>query len=205
MNSLQSIFKDLKTKDAVIILIIVALPFLFYIYRLAPDAAIWETNWFRIDAGEFGGVYFLLWLINKKSLLVLFLIIWFVTCKHWWRYVILVPLIIELFKLHSLYNDSLSSIDEIEFLQSLPFTIPVILFLILLSNRLGFFTRYSYLKNDLNQEIDELLDELNILGKRDIITLKEEFENLKNEKSLLSLKEYNDKLLKLRKRIVEKI
>ena len=204
MKKILSIFKDLKTKDAVITLIIVALPFLFYIYRLAPDAAIWETSWFRIDAGDFGGVYFLLWLINKKSLLILFLIIWFITCKHWWRYVILVPLIIELFKLHSLY-DSLISIDEIEFLQSLPFTIPVILFLILLSKRLGFYTHYSYLKNELNQEIDDLLDELNILGKREIITLKEEFENLKNEKSLLSLKEYNDKLLKLRKRIVEKI
>ena len=134
-----------------------------------------------------------------------FLIIWFVTCKHWWRYVVLAPLIIELFKIRSIFDISTNNIDEIEFLQSLPFTIPVILFIILLSNRLGFFTRYSYLKNDLNQEIDELLDELNILGKRDIITLKEEFENLKNEKSLLNVKEYNDKLLKLRKRIVEKI
>ena len=205
MKKILSIFKDLKTKDAVIILIIVALPFLFYTYKFVPHGEVWETDWFIINLEKWNDTRTLFWILNFKLMLISLLIIWFVTCKHWWRYVVLAPMIIELFKLRSIFDISTNNIDEIEFLQSLPFTIPVILFVLLLSKKLGYFSKYKSLREEINYEIECLLDEVNILEQKDLIKLKGEFENIKRNKSKMTITQYNNKLLKLRKQLVGKL
>ncbi|MDB9961268.1 hypothetical protein OAD62_04150, partial [Oceanihabitans sp.] len=156
MNRIQSIFKDLKTKDIIIPLLISVLPFLTYLYKLAPDIHIWETDWFIINSGKWESAKLFLWLINFKSLLIVLLIIWFITSNYWWRYIILIPTIIELFKLGSLFDKSSNSIDEIEFIHSLPFTIPVLIFVFILSKKLGCFSNYKSLREEINQEIENL-------------------------------------------------
>ena len=112
-----------------------------------------------------------MWLICTKLLLIISLSVWFITCKHWWRYVILVPLIIELFKLSSIYNDNTIVIDEIEYLYSLPITIPVIVFVIILSNKVGYFSKHHDLSNEINREIESLLKELEPNNKKHLIML----------------------------------
>ncbi|MFD2823581.1 hypothetical protein ACFS5M_07865 [Lacinutrix iliipiscaria] len=203
MSLLLNKIKQLKTKDVIITISIVALPFLFFIYKLATRTQEWKTKLFLIDSGNWDDVYFYLWMINVKLLIIIMLIIWYGTCKHWWRKVILVPLILELFKLRSFFDKSTVHIDEIEFLQSLPITIPIIIFIIFLTKKMGYFSKYSDLHNELNQEIEQIIEVLNLIKQEEIVFFKKELKYIKSKKSILSLNEYNNKLLNLRKRLTD--
>jgi hypothetical protein len=200
-----SLFKDFKTKDIIIPLLIIALPFLFYTYRLAPDLTIWETKLFTINAGSWESAKYYIWIINIKLLLIFSLLIWFITCKHWWKNVILIPFTIELLKLRSIFDESVEYIDEIEFFYSLPITVPIILFILFLSKKIGYYSQYSDLHNEINQEVEKIIEELNIVEQRDILFIKNEFEKIKNEKSKTNLNDYQNKLLRLRKCLPKKI
>lgn len=202
---MHSLFKDLKTTDIIIALLIIALPFLFYTYKLVPDYSIWESQFFTINSGNWESVQYFFWILNIKLLIIFSLIIWYFTCKHWWKNVILIPFIIELFKLRSIFDESVEYIDEIEFFHSLPITIPIILFIIYLSKKIGYYSYYSDLHNEINQEIEIIIEELNIIEHHDIFFIKNEFEKIKNEKSIINMDEYQDKLLRLRKRLTNKI
>jgi len=201
MKNLFKNIKELKTKDVIIALLILVLPFLFYLYRLAPDIPIWETSWFTFNSGTWESVYYYLWLICTKLLLIFSLSIWFITCKHWWRYVILVPLIIELFKFSSIYNNIQLVMDEMEYLHSLPFTIPVVILVIFISRKINYYSKYLDLNNEMNAEIESLLNELEINNDKNGII--EEFRQLKESKSSLSTEDYKSKLLQLRQQLIK--
>lgn len=201
MKKLFKNIKELKTKDVIVALLILALPFLFYLYKLAPDTAVWETELFTFNSGGWGNVYLYLWLTLTRLLLVFILSIWFITCKHWWRYVILVPLIIELFKFISVFNNNVSVIDEIEYIYSLPFTIPIIAFVLFISKKINYYSKYLDLNNEMNAEIESLLNELEINNDKNGVI--EEFRQLKENKSSLSMEDYKNKLLQLRKHLTK--
>ncbi len=64
-----------------------------------------------------------------KFIPLFLLIIWFLTCKHWWYHVILIPTGMFLFQLISVLNDDLRITDETELIYVLPImlaTIPLI-------------------------------------------------------------------------------
>ena len=61
------------------------------------------------------------------------------------------------------------------------------------------------INTQINYEIECLLDEVNILEQKDLIKLKGEFENIKRNKSKMTITQYNNKLLKLRKQLVGKL
>lgn len=199
MKNLFKNIKELKTKDVIIALLILVLPFLFYLYRLAPDTPVWETSWFTLNSGVWESAYFYLWLILTKLLLIFSLSIWFITCKHWWRYVILVPLIIELFKFSSVYSNTGLVMDEIEYLHSLPFTIPVVILIIFISRKINYYSKYLDLNNEMNAEIESLLTEFETNNKATVI---EDFKKLKENKSSLSTEDYKGKLLQLRQQLI---
>ncbi|WP_452230238.1 hypothetical protein [Lacinutrix sp. MEBiC02404] len=201
MKDILKNIKEVKIKDVFIAIIIAALPFLFYLYRLAPDTAVWETQWFTLNSGEWESAHFYLWLIATKLIVAISLCIWFVTCKHWWHYVLLVPLIIELFKFSSVFNSNASVIDEIEYLYSLPFTIPVVILVILVSKKINYYSKYLDLNNEMNAEIESLLVELNVNNNNALII--EEFKKLKEDKSRLSTEDYKYQLLRLRQQLIK--
>lgn len=193
--------KELKTKDVVIALLIMALPFLFFTYELTPMTQSWETSLFTINAGAFEEVLIWFYFFNIKLLIILSLIIWYFTCKHWWKNAILVPLIIELFKLRTFLNPSMRFIDEIEFFQSLPMTIPIIGIIVFVSKKTAFSSKYIDLSNELNQEIENILKEINRVDGSNHVKIKLEFENLKKNKKNISLEVYNNELHRLRERL----
>ena len=49
-----------------------------------------------------------------KFVPMLLLIIWFITCKHWWYHVILIPIGMFAFQLFNVINDDVRITDEVE-------------------------------------------------------------------------------------------
>ncbi|MBT8319608.1 MAG: hypothetical protein KJP01_05705 [Gramella sp.] len=165
---------------------------------MAPDDAQWSTQFFAIESGDFLDVKFFIYNICVKLLIISFLLIWFITNNHWWRHVILVPLIIEIYKLLGLLNPAVSFYDEIEYIVSLPVTIPLILLLIWLSYRIITYNQVRKLLHNLNSEADKLIIEIFDQKISSIESLKSRLNELKQEKHLISKDQYLSKLDELK-------
>lgn len=180
---------------------IVALPLLFYSYKLAPETKIWETEYFIINSNYFENVHIMLWILFIKFLLLGFLIIWFFTCRHWWRHAILVPIIIELYKVIVSLNEENEFIDDYEFIYSLPYTLPIIIFLILLSNKFGYYNKSLSLNHKLTQEIDVVFSELYSAKKDNLLNAQNDYKALLETKNEISKEEYLNNLIAIRRRL----
>ena len=185
-------------KDLTIATIIILLPFLFYLYLLVPEVKVWETPFFTIESNYFDDVRIFVWTAMTKLLTLFILSIWFVTCKHWWRYAILIPISMESFKLIGTINDDINFFDEYEFITSLPFTIPFIIILFILAIRLNYYNLSKNLDISLDIEINNLIKELSSTNSEAYKTKRNRFEALKKEKSNLKKKEYLKRLVALR-------
>jgi hypothetical protein len=200
INLLQ---RKILLKDIAIAIIIIALPFVFYLYKLVPETKVWETFFFKIESSYYENIQTFFWTSFTKLLTLFIMFIWFLTCKHWWRYAVLVPIIIEINKLLVILNDELHYIDEYEYIYSLPLTIPILLFLLFLSKKLNYYNWSKSLNNELNDEIDSLLEEMSNFKINDYKVVKKELKALRHGKNNLDKKDYLKKLIVLRDKLVE--
>ncbi|WP_241483416.1 hypothetical protein [Kordia zhangzhouensis] len=112
--------------DSLIIFLIFISPFLYYLYEYSPDGDVWKTNWFTITSNGYQDLYISFWMYLSKIIPLLLLILWFLTCKHWWYHIILVPIAMYAFQLvNALYKNSLK-VDEIEIYWLIPIMMVVV-------------------------------------------------------------------------------
>jgi hypothetical protein len=118
MNKLHNKSKKAKSSylvtGSIIALIIAATPYIFYSYEGFPQTKTWETFLFTYTANWYQEVYVSVWTMMGKFVPLLLLIIWFITCKHWWYHVILIPIGMFSFQLFSVINDDVGITDEVE-------------------------------------------------------------------------------------------
>ena len=139
-------------------LFLISTPFLFYIYKYAPaDATEWDTLFGVIKSGNFSNVQSFMHALFTKLTFILLTSIWFVTCRNWWKYAILVPLTMFLFQLSGVINYQIKFIDEFDFWYSIPLILPVLILLIFISYRVG---KHSQANADLNQKATEEVKKL---------------------------------------------
>ncbi|WP_255504390.1 hypothetical protein [Mesonia sp. HuA40] len=127
-QSKRKILKSLLT-GSYIALAVAATPFIFYSYESFPDSKTWETFLFTFESNYYEKVNVSIWTMMTKFIPLFLLVIWFLTCKHWWYHVILIPTGMFLFQLISVLNDDLRITDETELIYVLPImlaTIPLI-------------------------------------------------------------------------------
>ena len=124
----QSLSKlDKKSRRGVIITgsiigtAIASVPFLFYLYESVPDKRIWDTFLFTYDSKFWESANYAMWVYTQKAIPLLLLSIWFFTCRHWWYHVILVPITMYIYQLIASLNAELTSIDEFQLIDLVPF------------------------------------------------------------------------------------
>mgnify|MGYP001187201292 FL=1 len=97
---------------SVIAFFILATPFLFYSYKSFPDVKLWETSFFSIKT-DFYSWFDFAWYFANKFVPIYLLLIWFFTCKHWWHWILLVPIGMYAFQLWGIINEN-RGLDELE-------------------------------------------------------------------------------------------
>ncbi len=108
-----------------IVLLIAATPFIFYSYKSFPnDTKIWETPYFTIDTA-FHSVNTYVWFLIGKVVPLYLLLLWFFTCKHWWHWILLVPIAMYAFQLWGIFNES-KGLDELEIYYVLPLMLIIV-------------------------------------------------------------------------------
>jgi hypothetical protein len=110
--------KSSLVHGGIVVLLIASTPILFYLYESFPETQIWETSLFTIET-SYTTMYHLAWYLTGKSIPLLLLLIWFFTCKHWWHWIILVPISMYSFQLWGIINES-NSMDIVEIYYVIP-------------------------------------------------------------------------------------
>lgn len=137
--------------------LIVLSPYLFYLYRLPPpETQVWETTFFTIKAGPFYDVSYYLHALFTKIALVFFTSIAFLYIERWWKWSLLVPIVMFLYQLLSVINQNWIIFDEYSLYQSLKITIPLIAILIYFTLKLNNKKEKLDLLDMINQEVDDI-------------------------------------------------
>lgn len=143
----------------IIVLLIAISPLLFYLYESFPDdTQVWETSFFSSKT-SFPSWNAYSWYLTGKIIPLYLLLLWFFTCKHWWYWIILIPISMYAFQLWGIIVQS-SEIDENELAYVLPIMAIIIPSVYLLRARL--FNKVR--GNDLKAFEEDLMTKKSIWG-----------------------------------------
>ena len=161
-KSHQTDRKNIIYIGVVISILLIATPFLFYIYKFAPpESQEWDTIFGTLKSNGFGSMQTYMHALFTKITFVMLTGVWFLTSQNWWKYAILVPFTMFLFQLSGVINYQLQFIDEYDFWYSLPFIAPIIGFVIYLSYLISKHSTDESidLKNDATEEIHKMFSD----------------------------------------------
>jgi len=119
----QPTVKNLFAGSLVVIIIAIT-PLLFYSYKSFPDVKIWETSFFTAETA-FRSWFDYTWYLANKIIPLLLLFIWFFTCKHWWHWILLIPIGMYSFQIWGLIQEN-EGVDEIELYYVFPIMMIVV-------------------------------------------------------------------------------
>ncbi|NNF76007.1 MAG: hypothetical protein HKN00_12525 [Flavobacteriaceae bacterium] len=194
---------DIKNKDLNIITVLLITPFIIYFYKLFPETNVVHiTNWvFEINVSL--DLRFLAWVFLTKLSTLILLLTWYYTTSRWWRLAILVPIIIEIFKILNLLNMNIDFIDDKEYVNSLPLTFPIILALIYLATQVNYYTLYRKLLLKMESDYHNVMTKIVKKNEIEIINIRNCLSKLKEEKKNISDDKYLEKLIKLREDLLK--
>ncbi len=110
-------------------------PYIFYLYEIFPDGPVWENSFFTYESKYYESVNVAMWTLFGKITPLFLLLIWFLTCKHWWYHAILIPTSMYIYQLlvaiyQDLYLEMISyNIDSNQLIYLAPFFIGVLFIL----------------------------------------------------------------------------
>ena len=119
---------------SIVVFLIAITPFLFYLYESFPDTQVWETSLYSITT-SFPNWYSFAWYFTGKAIPLYLLLLWFFTCKHWWHWIILVPIAMYSFQLWGVINES-NSLDVLELYYVLPLMMVLVPFVYVIRAKL---------------------------------------------------------------------
>ena len=138
--------------------IIAGSPFLFYLYNYVPISPDWETVFFTYHSGWYENAQTAMWMLTGKVVTLIFLAIWFFTCRHWWYHSLLVPISMYIYQIIDSIRQDVT-MDEFDVLYMLPVMAIIIPSIYLI--RAKVFTKI----NDADKTMQELEDEFKIKPK----------------------------------------
>lgn len=148
---LKSLSGDKKSliQGGIIVLIITCTPFIYYAYESFPlDSRVWETPFFTLST-KYPSYYQYAWFLTGKIIPVIILLLWFFTCKHWWHWIILVPLSMYVFQLFGIIKQNYT-VDEVEIIYVIPIMMILIPFVYLIRAKL-----FSEMREDNLESFEE--------------------------------------------------
>jgi len=150
--------------------IIAGSPFLFYLYNYVPSNPVWETYFFTYNSGFYENAQTAMWMLTGKLITLLFLIIWFFSCRHWWYHALLVPIAMYIYQIViAIHQDTTLSLDDFDLLYLLPIMAMVIPSIYLI--RAKVFDKV----NDAGKSMQDLEDEFRIRPKNFVEKVKDYF------------------------------
>ena len=194
------LWKNNIYRDFVVAFIILISPFLFFLYKVVPKNVYeWDTYFFEIKLDYLKyELQYIFWFLSYKFLFIVLFCIWYLTCKHKWRCVVLIPLIIQFHELVAFLFGINNIYEHYRIYYSLIVSMPIILLLTYLSAKLKYFSYSNNINQQLDEEIDSLMTIASNLKSAKYTVIKTKFKELRKQKKILDRKAYLTSLIKLR-------
>ncbi|MBT8288594.1 MAG: hypothetical protein KJO00_11280 [Bacteroidia bacterium] len=177
-------YRYIFIKDIIVISLIISLPFIYFIYDVFPVSNIFETPFFIFKTTYFENVNYFVWVLLGKLMILAFIIIWFISCKHVWRYFLFFPFIIEFYRIFGAVNDEFNFLPQSSMIGTFFFSLPFSMALILIINKISNFINKMDV-NSLGKSIDcEISDHIGKIANTNITlykVIKSEYNDLINE------------------------
>jgi len=116
--------------ESIIAFLILISPFIFKLHEYVssdPEATI-DFLGLTITKNGFPNINVYIWFLLGKLVPLYLLLIWFLTCKHWWYHIILIPLLMYAFQIFEGVVSKDNYIDTDNLLWLLPFCMIVVPF-----------------------------------------------------------------------------
>ena len=124
--------------------------------------------------------------------------LWYATCKHWWRKILLVPIMFFISQLMLVINDDYYIVDEHEVFFSIVISIPIVYSFYILIKKIKNLISSKQMNTELEYEIEDLLTELSNKNLDTNTSLKQRLETLRALKQSFDKELYLRELLKLK-------
>lgn len=144
-------------------------PYLFYLHESVPTTKVWNTFLFSYDSGSWDDANFAIWVLTNKLIPLMLLLIWFLTSRHWWYHVLLIPITMYTYQVVGFFDNSITYIDEFQLIHLVPVMAIIIPTIYLIRARL--LDRI----NNVDKSIQDLEDELKLKPKTFIEKIKAYF------------------------------
>jgi hypothetical protein len=169
MNEQKQLTKKRFTLESLAVLLILITPFLFKIHEYIPENPEDKVTILGLELNNngFQNVSIYVWFLLGKFIPLYLLTIWFLTCKHWWYHILLIPLCMYAFQIFEVLYSNDNYIDVENVLWILPVCMILIPFVYFL--RLKLFDKYvhgidmeamaaelDYYKNKEKAELDKI-------------------------------------------------
>jgi len=137
--------------SSIIILAIILCPYLLYAYQYFPESSSWESPFGIIDVSYYKNFQHFAYYLFGKAVPLFLLFIWFITNKNWWYHVIIIPISVYMFQLISIINDSMTVVDEMEFIYTVPVTTIIMTILYFIRSQLVVYLDAMDLKKEMEK------------------------------------------------------
>jgi len=189
----------IKRKDVITVILLFVCISMYHIISLIPkEIKSIDFYFFKIGSFGFYDMATFAHYTKMKILILILSLIWYFTCRHWWKTAILIATAIELVKLISILSNTTNAMDEIDYIVSLPITIPMIIGLILISTKINKYNSASKLRSEIDIEIDQVFFSLSDDKRHSLSLLEKKYNEEKINKSSLNTIDYLKKLISLR-------
>jgi hypothetical protein len=178
--------------------VILVIPLLAYVYFLFPEVKEVKVFNYTFTSNYYEDIQVFIWVLSQKLIFVITFLLWYLTCKHWWKNILLVPLVFFVSQLIVVINDDYHIIDEHEIFFSIVISIPIVYGFYMLIKKIKSLIASKRMNNDLEYEIEDLIKELSTQNKNHYVSLKQRLEALRTSKPSLDKKHYLKELLKLK-------
>ena len=144
MNEQKQLTKKRFTLESLAVLLILITPFLFKIHEYIPENPEDKVTILGLELNNngFQNVSIYVWFLLGKFIPLYLLTIWFLTCKHWWYHILLIPLCMYAFQIFEVLYSNDNYIDVENVLWILPVCMILIPFVYFL--RLKLFDKYVH-------------------------------------------------------------
>lgn len=113
----------------IIAVLLLATPYFFYLYQGFPENDKWESFFGVYYSQYYQSVQVMAWVLFGKLIPFFLLLIWFLTCKHWWYHALLVPIGMYLIQIVNTLNEDLRYTDTNDFVLVAPIVLIMAIFL----------------------------------------------------------------------------
>ncbi|WP_424280131.1 hypothetical protein [Eudoraea sp.] len=128
----------------------------WFVHYLIPEKQVWDLGIIQVHNTGFLNVRIFVWFLLQKLIILIPLVLWFITCQHWWKYAILSPIILYSFQFWEATQD-VNSLDAAGNIKAFPAIFCVVLLLLMISKAIKYRVEILMMYEHLTEEIEVLL------------------------------------------------